>query len=550
MRSFFHRIEEQKEVRKTTTASIEKVRQYLVTNNYKLLRYLIKTNAVLMLPQPAVLKDFPLSNEFIIFHSIYLNTSTGNFITLNGVYGKIEKSQIKLYPFHEASHERLTQEQLSTRMSSFHDLNVSATSTSKIVDTDILVDRSEILPILNLKSLLYYETCAWMWRRGFTMTFKENNEFSIYREFQQILDTIRRETPSLTKIEKESHTKYFCWDFDKNTKSSMVKQEEDMKNFYMKLLMPESQDLIALIQNFVKGFVQLVEGKEFEKRKIYINECIKLAKERALKIHLWVVDWDENGFVNNMNRLLINKLFKHLWPPTISLSEKISFDSIESDSFCYTLSKSHSRLLPKHFGIDVNENEPGMKEAMKMLLKVDSVCTPIEKIMYMFCSFKILEQLIHYHFRDNVSADLLFPLCLYITLKSALPNIDSTIFFIEQMQMQINSEMMYYYCNFLACKDYILTLCYNSLKDTMSIQEYETVFMEGMNILKWPIPKTLLVPQKMTIQKVTKFVNQSSAVQSEEISIQYYLSLPPDELTSEDLPNVLHLLQDSYAEAT
>ncbi|BFU21640.1 Vacuolar sorting protein 9 (VPS9) domain containing protein, putative [Entamoeba histolytica] len=531
----------------SSSSQINRVYTFLSKKYYDFLQYLIQTHAVLFLPQANVLQDIPLTLQFFLCHSAYLNVSNGNFITLNGIYGKVDKSHAKLYPFHQASISRLSQRDLSDRMISFHDLNASAVSSVKIMNDDIIIDKAYVLPVLITKSVFYFDSCCWGWRRGFNMTFREKNEFTIYNELQVALDNIRRSIPTLSKIEKDTGQKYFHWEFEGEMKKSMIEQEEDMKLFFMKLSLSESNGLFQIIDNFVNRFNELIINKPIKKRKGYINGCIKILCQKAQEIEIWKNGWNEDAFINNMNRLLINKLFKYLWPPMIALKEGQCIQQIDGDDICFCLSRTHSFIQPKHVGTEIQLNEIGMKSALTLLLKIDSVCTPLEKVMYIFSSFKILEQMIRFYQKTNVTADLLFPLCLFLTIKAQLPYFDSTIYYIEEMQMQINSELSYYYCNFMACKDFVQTLCYNSLKESISQQEYEKLIVQTISSQRWTIPKTgLVIPQKLSLQKIQQLIDQKSKSNSDDFLLQYYQNIPLQELTPEDIPKILNLLQELY----
>ena len=219
-------------------------------------------------------------------------------MSLNGLYGRIEKTRAKLFPYHEVSNYQMSQKEYSTRMHSFHDLNISPICNNKLIGSEVIIDpKFGKLPVLMMKSLFYYETCNWEWKRGFTMTFREKNEFSIYKELQMTFDSLRRQIPELSIVETERKQQYFIWDFEDDIKQSMIQQEEDMKVFYMKMSEGESAPLIDIITNFVNKFQTLCDKKSIKKRKNIISKFILLLCDKAKEYELWTKDWNEDMFI-------------------------------------------------------------------------------------------------------------------------------------------------------------------------------------------------------------------------------------------------------------
>ena len=535
---------------KNPETQLYRVCEWLKQDQKKFMNYLIQTNAIILLPLDSIIKEIHLTLEFLLCHSIYLSISTGSFMTLNGLYGRIEKSRAKLYACHTVSLFPLDQKEFFHRLHSFHDLDISPICTNKLLGVDMIIEPSlGQIPVLRMKSLFYYDSCNWEWKKGFHMMFREKNEFSIYKELLNVFDQIRRSIPHLEEQEKERNEQYFLWDFDEQTKTSLIEQEEQMKLFYMKMSESGSSTLLEIINNFVNKFGELSSGKSIKKRKNIITKFILLLCEKAKELSIWKHDWNEENFINNMNRLLINKLFVYLWPPTIHLREKQFSKLIESDTICQFLTNQHYTLKPIHLGCNIDEENIIIKEAITFLSKIDSVCTPLEKIMYIFGAYKLLEDCIRFFMKENVTADTLFPLCLYITIKANLYYLPSTIFFIESLQMQINDSINYYYCNFMACKDFIEILCFTSFQETMTPSEYQELLLKGVESKQWNIPQNgFVIPQPITISQLKYLITESPKSNDDEFSLQYFLSIPLDEITSEDIPIILNLLQQLYTE--
>ncbi|KAL7715101.1 hypothetical protein QTN25_007319 [Entamoeba marina] len=481
------------------TTQLHRVYKFLTRYSNDLLDYLIKTNAVLLLPHPLLLQDIPLSNEFIESHSIYLHIPTSHFVTTNGIPGRIGNSSIYFFASHRLlnlNHSHPSQKQLSALLVETIDKPIPPTCTVPILSDDAIIHNGKLMPVIVIKSFFFYETCSWGWRRGLSKLQRDNNEFSIYREFQDALNDLRDDVGGVS----------FKWEFDENTTNSMNKQEEEMYLFYKKLYSSQTK-----------------------------------------QIDIWKADFNEEFFVNNMHRLFINKLFKFLWPPALSNSTNFYKDEISSDAVVQTLSKTHCGIIPKHLGVDFPSDSKAIKYAIHFLKRIDSVCSPVEKVMYMFSSFKILEQYIAYVTQDNVTADQLFPLCLYCTIRACLPYISSTVRFIEDMQIEINHELSYYYCNFLACKDFIESLCYSSLESTVNPEEYEQMVISGIETMKYDIPKKgLVVSKPITMKALKGLFSEKIENENDEFLLQYYLDIPVDEITSEDVPALLRILQDLY----
>lgn len=312
----------------------------------------------------------------------------------------------------------------------------------------------------------------------------------------------------------------------------------------------ESAPLIDIITNFVNKFQSLCEGKSIKKRKNIMSKFILLLCDKAKEYDIWEKNWNEEMFINNMNRLLINKLFHYLWPPMVNLKENTHGEVMENDLICSYLTNQHNSIKPSHLGCEISESSVTvLNESVKFLKKINSVCTPLEKIMYIFGSYKIIEESIRFYCNESVTADNLFPLCIYVTIKANLSNLSSTIYYIENLQMQINDYINYYYSNFMASKDFIETLCYTSFESLISAQEYQQMLLQSIETKKWSIPQTgLVIPQKIAIEQLQMFLIDNLKSKGDEFYLNYFQNIPIDEITMEDVPIILSLLQQMYIE--
>ncbi|KAL7720114.1 VPS9 domain-containing protein [Entamoeba marina] len=172
-------------------------------------------------------------------------------------------------------------------------------------------------------------------------------------------------------------------------------------------------------------------------------------------------------------------------PSIASLEHNDHTDSIILDSMYKANCTNHHYLLPKHFGIDGDPKiiEVTTKYIIEWLQRMDSVRSPFEKLMCLFCAYKIIEQDCYYFANKCYNVESFSSIMLYSLVQAELPQLSSTMVYLQELADSTDGLLFHYFELFSKSFKKVTVLSLHSLK--INKEEYNSLVAKRMEELRW-----------------------------------------------------------------
>ncbi|EKE41838.1 hypothetical protein ENUP19_0009G0008 [Entamoeba nuttalli] len=430
---------------------------YLISNK-NLMRYVVHFNIILLLPPLDIIKDIPISVAIVETHLIHLSPKTMMFVTLNGLCGKFEEQVITIFNGTQTNNHR--PDTLAELLQSYPTNDPIFTTHASGAD-EFTYNGNHIITI-SIKFPICNNSLPWSWKMKPSQFSSppSSTMYKILMELQNSFDELRKQIPNIEEDEKNdpqirsgAFPHYFHIDCTETRINNLRENEMETAKFHSRLSSECNSELEKKIMTFIIEFPSLAKEKFLSERKQMITSFIKEVSEKVKNNVIWQ---DDNGFnfitfSSNLKVFLYNKLFRYLWPPSISQLENLDYtDSVIFDSICHSTCTSYLCLQPKFFGYDgpIEFLNKILAVPIKFFRKLDVVRSPSEKVMCIYCALKAVEQTCYYISLKCMNSKPFLPLLLYTIIQADLSQIWSNIIFIKEMGDNNDSLFMHYFDTF------------------------------------------------------------------------------------------------------
>ncbi|KAL7723031.1 RAB GDP/GTP exchange factor [Entamoeba marina] len=523
----------------------------LLHDKISILRDAIKLNAILLLPPAYTLSDLYMTNDFFYSHFILIDTETHRFITLTQIPGIISESVVRFYmsdvreffgmDFEDFEEILINIDEIFTTCAPIYSTRITGIETFASGET--LWNR---LTVIQIKSPVFQHGCSWAWKLMDGNAPFSFNEFTIELSLDETIESIQNSIPGFNEAKEvemvmsQPLNPMFTSPLTDRRRNELKRLNTKQQMVYKKIL--NTKSLLIHIDTFVATFPQMVRGLSLPERK---NVILGFIKELMVLIsNVKVFAGDEKHCVIVLQRLLHTRVFKYIWPPSITILEDDNAECVELDEIANNKIFDHQFVTPQMLGLDFDEEKSiiPMSYAINCLKQIDSVRTAQDKLAYIYVSLKIIEQNVIFA-TGNVSADSFVPLVIFTLMKANLPHLNSTIEYITTFSDTTRGALSCYFCNFLAAVTFITDLSKDSLHFENS-DEYDQLIEQTHenSLYDVRVPCPIIPPSKLL-----GFID---VVESEEPLVQLYrlLSVSSENFPREDIPILLKVLNQLYDE--
>ncbi|BFU24854.1 vacuolar sorting protein 9 domain containing protein [Entamoeba histolytica HM-1:IMSS-B] len=456
--------------------------------------YAIKKKLTLVVP----LNPPPLSVEFLASHMIYRQGGKKDFVSINGIYGKIESEGLSPYsdqliPFPMVIHPELISDRFLFDKMKPKITHISDGGAS-IIEGCSCETSIGFFPVLFISQTMRFEGCEWgylsenvtkEWKlpmycpvciqeidvnqmnieniHEVTRKYKSNKSLpkQIFNDVKSRKEAEAKEKSRLQRIFKEDNVMWLY---------SNVKEEE---NEITQLIADSMKDeTVTMYINATKTqFPDLVKGKSMEERARLLQRVVDGVKK---KLPQPIQERFNNNLTESelgrkiLENIFSSMLFEYIWPPCYDKFQ--TSKEVVNDMKLEQIIKIHQFIHASHLDVnflDEPSGQKGIRQIIGILRKMNNFKTPSQKLMQLANAFKVLQSLTFSLLPpgDSVTADILLPSFIYIVIRANTTHLASTLSYLSAFSQRgdVNGEYSYYITNLYGAISFLLEINGNKL---------------------------------------------------------------------------------------
>ncbi|EKE37428.1 hypothetical protein ENUP19_0002G0049 [Entamoeba nuttalli] len=378
-------------------------------------------------------RTLTLTPEFLLTHMIKKNPNDNNFVTLNGLYGKITDGTIALYANQKPLNPWKTMPDIFYAFPKhFYDnlesneILLRRSKEISLIANDSLQSPFGEMPILFIETPLIFDGCSWGWvgdglQPGF-----------LWMECPSIKP---RTFDSISKTEIEINTVEPKWFIPP------TEPEEHSGNLFLERL--SNQKSLAIRNSFETAFKQfsnISSTLKLNEKAVFLKQLINGARGKIQKHELWKADFKtyEQNIINCIETIFTCSLFESLWPPSYedNPKEETPIECREKDKKLedFILMRQFIQVENIGLGFLKKDEQSILKECGALIRNVNMKRSPIEKAKILRDAYCVIENIVKQLIKlsDN---EVVTKTLAYILLKENIQFIPTNICFIKLFHM-------------------------------------------------------------------------------------------------------------------